>query len=167
MQLGWRIGAKRSIQHGFTLLEMLIVIVLLGIIAGFAVLSFPTRSEQEQLQEQMTHFVDLFTQFRAENLYRGQVVAIRIQTNQVEFLELAGAQWQVSPYMHSYQLPDQMHFTIQVDAQTDQPVTGLPQIILLPTGEQTPITLGIASASAYAEQFVVDGMGEQQWLAKP
>ncbi|MEE8342632.1 MAG: prepilin-type N-terminal cleavage/methylation domain-containing protein, partial [Gammaproteobacteria bacterium] len=63
-------------QAGFTLIEMMVVVLLIGIITSFAVLSLKTDRWEEELQRQMQRLTALVSAGSEQAIIRSEELAI-------------------------------------------------------------------------------------------
>jgi general secretion pathway protein H len=155
-------------QRGFTLLELLVVMVLIAVIAGAVLLSVSggaalrLREEAERLQQALQMAAD-------EAVLEGSERAVYLTQGGYGFLRYDGPshQWQpiVEARKDKYTLPDGLHLELVSDgmevklasdaahapAQTD--------LIFLSSGEMTPFRLSLALKSGKESAVLVtDGL---------
>ena len=128
-------------QNGFTLLELMVTLTLIGIIATFAVLSV-RRSDNEQLATEAQRLTALLELTRQEALLRSEQRGVHFTESGYTLLTLDDkGGWQPpedSTLLQEYQLPSELHLKLWVD---ERPVNfketpaDLPQVVLLSSGE--------------------------------
>jgi len=72
-------------QRGFTLIEMMVVLVVIGIMVGTMVLSINTDNIEEHMEIEMNRLNALVTLAQEESILQGQVMALAISENKYRF----------------------------------------------------------------------------------
>ncbi|MGI3130033.1 GspH/FimT family protein [Halopseudomonas pachastrellae] len=139
----------RSASAGFTLIEVLVVLVLIGVIAGLATLSLGNGAERE-LRKETDRLAAVLKLARDELLISGgNERALGLRRNGYSLLDLvllddATREWQPvqDPQLGPYLLPEGL---IELDFEADEQAGRLsgstawtPQLRLGNTGEMTP-----------------------------
>lgn len=163
---------KRS---GFTLLEILLVILLIGILASAVVLNFDGDTAEEQVDKEVTRFQQVF-QFIAETAQlRQQEWGVVVAENGYAFVYFADDSWQWVQQPEAameHRLPE--GFTLQLEIEglpgaehnllsqlewqqeqqtslsTEEGVAKppLPQVFILSSGEISPFRLNFIATNA-------------------
>ncbi len=128
----------RGRTHGFSLIEILVVIVVIGIALALAVPSlFP--DERETLRRESERVTAILEAMRDEAALGGRAVSLRIKDNRLEFLErdphAVQPTWQSASIegLKPGPLPEGMALTIDADgANTRDTVTFLPVGVVQP-----------------------------------
>lgn len=142
---------------GFTLLELMVVLVLVGIIFSFAMLSLGGDDLGEMMEQETRRLVTLLELASDEAVLRGEELAVYFSEAGYEFLVLQNTDWQSSGedgLLKAYQLPAGIEIRLEVDG--DPPgLTGqdedtaedslTPQVYILSSGEMTPFTATLQS----------------------
>lgn len=156
---------KRS---GFTLLEILLVIVLIGILASAVVLNFDGDTAEEQVDKEVTRFQQVF-QFIAETAQlRQQEWGVVVAENDYAFVYFADGSWQwvqQPEVAKPHRLPEGIQLQLEIEGlpgaeqnllsqlewqqeeqtslSTEEGVAKppLPQIFILSSGEISPFRL--------------------------
>lgn len=143
--LAGRVHARRT--RGFTLLEILVVVLIVGIMLGLALLAIRDNPEQ-RLQTEVQRFSALLQLAAQEAVLQSREVAIVIERNGYHFLLLEAGEWVQSEdqVFRQRNLPDDMEFEIAIEGQrldfsTDRQRE--PRIYLLSGGEMTPFELSV------------------------
>ena len=140
-------------QRGFTLLELMVVLVIIGVILTFVGLSGGGDSRAQQLQREMQRLVALIELASEEAVLRSEQLAIRIGESDYEFMLLEENQWNpISdiPSLRPRVLPKGIELRLELQ---ENPPPGLkaeeaeaPQVFLLSSGEMTPFILTFSAA---------------------
>jgi len=80
---------KRSVQKGFTLIEMMVVLVILGVIVSMMVASLNTDKINEHMEIEMVRLQTLLTLAQEEAILQGQTLSLAISENTYRFDLLA------------------------------------------------------------------------------
>lgn len=126
----------------------MVVLVLIGILSTFAVLSAPDRGLDQRLQEEARRLGALLELAREEAILRGEQRGVRFREQGYDLLALArdGA-WILAEggLLAARELPEDMRLALSVEGQPvnlaevtpDSP----PQLLLLSSGETTEFSL--------------------------
>ena len=139
--------AARTIT-GFTLIEVMVVVVIMGILINFAVLSLRSHSPEDQLNEESRRLQSLIQIASEEALLRSSFIGVDITETGYGFLKLEDETWQPvdDTLFRGRELPEELRITLtlsQVPGDDEEKRT--PEIILLNSGEITPFDLKISS----------------------
>ena len=168
-------SAERPVSStaGFTLLELMVVLVLVGIIFTFAVLSFGGDDLAEALERETRQLVTLINLANDEAVLRGDELAIRFTDNSYTFLMLHANGWyepEGDRLLKAYTLPKGITVSIEVEGElpdlgkTEGEDSVSPQVFILSSGEMTPFAATFsADQSQYRYHLVVSQLGEQEW----
>lgn len=150
-------------QPGFTLLEVMVTLVLIGIFATFAMLSLRGSDESDRLAEEVQRLSVLLQLNRDEALLRGEQRGIRFSETGYTFMQLSDAgEWQPvadTDFKQTHELPPGISLALWVDNRSldlDEVPAQLPQVVLLSSGETTEFRVAFNAA---------DSAVAQQWLA--
>lgn len=143
---------NRHSTAGFTLLELMVVIVIVGIVLSFMTLSTGGDQRAEQLEREAQRIVALLQLASEEAVMRSEQLALRVGETDYEFMILENAQWTAladDRPLRPRKLPAGIE--LRLDLQ-DNPPPGLsaedseqPQIFLLSSGEMTPFVLTLSA----------------------
>jgi len=185
-----RANARR--ERGFTLIEILAVLIIIGVVTGLVVFSMHSldgRSNQGQTAEKLAGLIQLAGEnARLENVQYG----LKIKPHHYEFYKFIDRGWVAvtnDPTLAGHDLPGSLTLSVSVrnpihmpasatapgtgadaaaapPAQTEgKPETLTPQIAILSTGEMTPFTLRLAAPDG--STYVLHGDGNGQIHVRP
>lgn len=133
-------------NRGFTLIEIMIVIVIIGITVGFALIAFGDFGESKRIlfsAEQLTSTLRLAQQ---QAILETSTLGLRIDNTSYQILQLQdNAQWQPISNKGIFKMtyfPKNTFITLNTDS---HPKTGTPSIIINASGDLTPFTLSFGS----------------------
>jgi general secretion pathway protein H len=146
--------AARS-DAGFTLLELLVVIVIIGIITSMAVISVNVLGGDHEMQQEAERLQAILLQTREDAVMQSRDIGMRLDETSYEFLQYDGrtGKWvaiENDPLLRPRTLPDGLRLGLRVEdrnvqlkpmqAATDRdPIS--PQIVLQAAGEIVPFDL--------------------------
>jgi general secretion pathway protein H len=138
-------GISTSRPAGFTLLEVMVTLVLIGIIAGFAVLSIPGGGEGQPLSEEAERLLTLLELNREEAVLLGEQRGVVFTETGYQFVSYdpGSRQWappRQSGLRQSHDLPADMRLQLWTEGRPvdfDKTPEGRPQLLLLSSGETT------------------------------
>ncbi len=145
-------------QRGFTLLELLLVILIIGIILSFAALSIG-RGNERVAEDEMKRLAGLIELAAQEATLGSHDTLIQFNGNKYEFLIFQDNKWKPMAHDDTFRprtLPEEFLLTIRIE---DEPVNLgpqesqeteniLPRIYLLSSGEITPFQLTLKDKSS-------------------
>lgn len=157
---------------GFTLLEILVVIVIIGIILSFASLSIG-RSTDRVAQEESQRLAGLITLAAQEAVLQSREMALQFTPGGYEFVVFDKDQWRRisgDDTLRERRLPEGVRLDINVEgeavalgkADAEKPASQ-PRIYLLSSGEVTPFQITLqskANGSSYQLKGDVGGRVE-------
>jgi len=144
--------APARAQRGFTLLEILIVLAIIGVIVTFAALSLGSRAIDDQLETEATRLQQLLAIAVEDAEVQGLDLGWRFTAEGYEFLVLTpSGEWQPLPSGSSLRrrnLPDALYLDLNLEGQAIPPAspankTPEPQVLLLSSGEVSPFRLDV------------------------
>ena len=159
---------------GFTLLELMVVMVLIGIIFSFAVLSLGGDDVAELMEQETRRLVTLLDMAGEEAVLSGEELAVYFTDTGYEFMVLRGERWQPTTddaLLKAHTLPAGMQFRLEIDG--EPPVLGgsdddedslTPQIYILSSGEMTPFSATLESSDSYIRYHLsATILGKLEW----
>jgi len=160
--------ARRS--SGFTLLELMVVMVLIGIIFSFAMLSMGGDDVAEMMEREARRLETLLALANDEAIVRGEELGVRFTDEGYEFLVLALDGWNLPDdgLLKAYTLPADIHMKLEIEGEqslgaedTEDEVEPPPQVLILSSGEMTPFEVTFDSTlSDYRYRLTASLMGE-------
>lgn len=169
--------SRSRLAAGFTLVEILVVVVIVGTIVSIAMLSFGVLGTDRELQTEARRFASLIEMARDEAAMQSREFGIEIMTGAYRFVEYDGltGRWADVPgddTLRLRRLPEDEEFELYIEdkrirldeepAQFDDPdeKRGMssikpyaPHLLLFSSGDATPFELRILRA--FDEQRVV------------
>lgn len=145
---------KDSKQNGFTLLELLVVLFIIGISVTFATLSFSGRAIEDQLDNEARRLKQIMRLAAEESVLQGVELGMKSDGEKYSFLLIGEEGWVAyegdTPFkVHS--LPDGIQLEVTVeDFSLPVPEENelLPQIVFLSSGELTPFALDLTAETS-------------------
>lgn len=146
-------------QRGFTLLEMMLVLLLIGVGASMVLLAFPSARTQEATQI-LARFQTQLDFVRERGQQTGQLFGIIIHPERWQFMRLQPAD-DSTPAETDDRWGNAQWLTLRFpDGQAWTPGEQ-PDVLIFPGGEVTPFQLRIDAATG----INVDAQGDSQPLA--
>jgi general secretion pathway protein H len=141
-------------EHGFSLLELLVVIVIIAILFTFTTLAIRGTSPEELLETEARRLDQLLQLALEEAILRGMEYGLEFTPNSYRFLLYIENTWQpleADRLLRERQLPENMEFELEIeqidvlidenenqDDDDDDKSKARPQVFLLSSGEITP-----------------------------
>jgi general secretion pathway protein H len=153
-------GACRG-QRGFTLLELMVVLVIVSVILTFVSLTAGGDPRAEQLQRESRRLAALLEMASEEAVLSSQQLAVRFSEESYEFLVLQGGQWlplSDDPVLRARSLPEGIELDLELEDNPPPALVSedsdLPQVFLLSSGEMTPFVVTL-SAPESERRFLI------------
>ncbi|MDJ0807236.1 MAG: type II secretion system minor pseudopilin GspH [Gammaproteobacteria bacterium] len=132
------------------MIEVLVVILIIGIIINFAVISLDIHKPSDTLKTEARRLTSLIELASEEALLRSQLIGIAIDENSYEFLTFDEDQWRPvdDAVFRTRTLPDDIRLELLTEQSTEdanQTETKKPGIVLMTSGESTAFELKISS----------------------
>ena len=150
-------------EAGFTLIEILVVVVIVGVLALALVLSVAANGER-QLERAAERFSALLTHACEQAELGGRELGVLLGADGYAFLRLDGDAWQVladGGELRSRQWPGGLQLDL---AREGRPLrlaapgeNAVPQLVCFSSGELTPFTLELALGDAGARYRIEAG----------
>ncbi len=156
--------------HGFTLIEIMVVITIAAIMFGAVVLAFPD-SSNERLKEQGDRFSALISLAQDEAILQSQDLALAMNDSGYSFYRRVGAAWEA--YSDKPFVDRVMDGGIQAEMVLEGVSVSLPtlknskpHIIIYSSGEMTPFSYSLMSQekSKYSIKFDAAGNLKKEFI---
>ena len=154
---------KSTAESGFTLLELLMVILIIGITISIANLSF-SQNTSRLVQDEVERLHGLIQLAGEEAVLQGRELALEFDHDRYRFLESGKEGWQAikeDPMLRERPLPEAVEFSLMMDGAeaSFEDKKKLPRIYILSSGELTPFTMTLTTdeGDAYSLQGLVSG----------
>lgn len=155
--------SKSTLERGFTLLELLMVILIIGITISIANLSF-SQNTSRLVQDEVERLHGLIQLAGEEAVLQGRELALEFDHDRYRFLELGKEGWQAvkeDPMLRERPLPEAVRLSLMLEGSeaSFEDKKKLPRIFILSSGELTPfeLTLKTDEGEAYSLQGLING----------
>jgi general secretion pathway protein H len=133
-------------NQGFTLIEIMIVIVIIGITVGFALIAFGDFGESKRIMFAAEQLVSNLRLAQQKAIIETATLGLRIDTNSYQILQLQNNnQWKPISNKGIFKVtyfPKNTLITLKIN---NHPLIGMPAIIINSSGDLTPFTLSFGS----------------------
>lgn len=156
-------------QTGFTLIELMVVLVIMGVILGMATLSMGDGGRGKQLELESRRLSQLLELASEEAVLQAQVLGFRVEEDGYTFMRLEGSGWyevQEDRMFRARSLPSDMIVELSLEGlpvalvrqagDDEDDKSTEPQIYILSSGEMTPFELRLALLAS-GEYYTVSG----------
>lgn len=154
---------RRFFQKGFTLLEMMVSLLIIGILLGMATLSIGNDGQRRNTQEEMSRLRHKILLAARESVINHQEIGLRFFSDGYQFFMMNEKNQWVSieddRFFRARTLPATSKLFLQVEGQrvalsSSSPSSssfsssspGLPQLFFLSSGEQTPFQVKLRAS---------------------
>ncbi|MEZ5671166.1 MAG: type II secretion system minor pseudopilin GspH [Thiotrichaceae bacterium] len=135
-------------QHAFTLIELMVVIVIIGIVLTFTTLSIGDGGKRQQLQQEAERFIALLSLASEEATMQAQELGVSFSATQYQFWRFQLPDWKRlidDEILRQRNLPPGMILTVEIEGEKitlpeTQDHSTQPMLLLLSSGEITPFT---------------------------
>lgn len=157
----------RSRQTGFTLLELLVVLVIVGITLSFAVLSLDLRSDKDIVVEEARRIAALMQLASDEAVIQGRELAMQFDGNEYRFLMLNNDSWQViesDEVLRERNLAKGLRAELEIEGRGKKRGTAGGELIYFySSGELSPFSLNLQDSQG---KYRYDVNGDAQGLIR-
>ena len=139
------LARKNSFSSGFTLIEVLVVLVIIGITLGFALISFGDFGASRRMKAEIEHFQQLINVVQEQAILESTTYGINIKTNGYAVLRFKPpAQWEI---ISSHPLFREKSFSEGVIAHLESPTATIKSLIIIhPSGNISPFKITFQSS---------------------
>lgn len=109
---------QHGLQHGFTLLELLVVVVIVSILFTYTTLAIRSDSPEDIIRHEAQRLERLVQLALEEAILRGEEYAIEVNLNGYRFLRFSENQWQPVSYdkiLRARELPLEMELEMSLE----------------------------------------------------
>jgi len=171
-------ASKPITAQGFTLLEIMIVVVIISILSSFLILSLQDRDKSIQFENEAKRLNHIIALAREEAILNSEILGLRFRKNCYGFMLRKDNEWKAfnDRIFGPHEIPPEIEFQLLIsDVITPLPLDEppkIPQVTILPSGELSPFELNIKSTiiqSGYTligNEFGSIEMSRQNYYAK-
>lgn len=152
-----------KVQRGFTLIEIMVVVVIAAILMGAVTISFPNTGD-DLLKEDGDRFSALISLIQDEAILQSRDMALAITESGYEFYSREGDAWEV--FSEGPFIPRQIKGLVQAKLYVEgldvklKPLSKTkPQIIIYSSGELTPFTYVLGTPENSTITIEVNAVG--------
>ncbi|MHC8316579.1 type II secretion system minor pseudopilin GspH [Pseudomonas sp. LB3P31] len=144
---------------GFTLLELMIVIVLIGILLGMVSLAMG-QNPARQARQEAGNIVSLIHQLRERAVLEGQEYGLRLSADGYRGMRLDAQGWESTTVFYPW--PENLRLHLELDGAITSlgADEGPPQLLMLSSDETSAFTLTFMTADTTWLSISSDGIGE-------
>ena len=161
---------------GFTLVEILVVLIIVSVMSGIVVTSLPSSFQNSDFDEESLRLKTVIELVREESLTRASEYGLKTDKDNYSFfvyneIEQNWTQLNTKPYAEhklGYGIllkttieDNELILTDEEDEESSVP--NAPRILLLSSGEMTPFEITIALGRDKTRTLVSDGYSELAW----
>jgi general secretion pathway protein H len=147
-------NASAQCSKGFTLIEILVVLVIIAVMVSFAVLSVNVTGRDRQLDEETQRIEGLLQLLRERAALEGHDFGLKVETTAYEFLRYDNERerWFTFDDENTFrrrELPKGLEFALRLEARrvvlnvTPHPEAP-PQLVIAASGEATPFEIKLS-----------------------
>lgn len=152
-------------KTGFTLLEILVVLVIIGIILSFATLSIHQSGTTTVLEHETQRLVSLLTLASQEAVLQNTDLGLSFTKQGYQFYTLKDQHWQQlqrDDLLRPRTFPENLQVTLEIEGEPmtlDNLNQENPQLLVLSSGELTPFILILTADKSTSYRVVADMIG--------
>lgn len=163
----------KTLQRGFTLLELMVVIAIIGILFSFAALSISAGSDQG-IEAEAKRFAALMQLASEEAIINTREMFLEVDKRQYRFMVLGEQGFapieEGDKVFRPRELPENMEIKLLIEERRIEfeglEPENLPKIGVFSSGEMTPFTLTFLREDGLAYGVEADFFGKVQYLGK-
>lgn len=156
-------------ERGFTLLELLVVLSIIGILATIVVVSFVGSDHHSIVRNEADRMIRTLELARKESMLRNELWGVLIEDDTYEFVYYDFDQTQWLPLGRKPYVEESLERNLELVFNTPEEVANetsgeegeVPEIVIEPTGEITPFQIDIRHIdSLVTTSFETDGLAK-------
>lgn len=141
-----RLVTGMTINRGFTLIEILIVIVIIGITVGFALIAFGDFGASKRIMFSAEQLVNTLRLAQQQSILETSTLGLHIDTNSYQVLRFdESSHWQPISNKGIFKVNYFPQNTLITLVTNSKPLRGAPEIIINSSGDMTPFTLSFGT----------------------
>lgn len=152
---------------GFTLIEVMMVVVLVGVVTAVVAFTISPQSGQRKLEREMVDLELVIDRILEESSVRHVVLGATVAGDRLLVWEFDDKtrQWVPATSFSEHELPEGMRLNLVADgapvadSETATPVAIEPDFLVLPTGEVSPASLLLKEDSGLTLHLILDELG--------
>lgn len=151
---------QRSRSRGFTLLELLTVLVIIAILAGALVLNYTDSSVPRTLNTQSERFMLLVELARQKSTLQNEVWGVHVHSDSYGFSSYTSNEWfdHIDPPFSSPTLTEEYSLRVRLLGNTSSASQSgnnvVPDLIIYPSGEVTPFEVMIVHRITSQSRYI-------------
>jgi general secretion pathway protein H len=156
-------------QRGFSLLELMVVLMIVGILVTLGVLSLNLGSQQAKVEEEVQRIRGVLELAQDEAILKHQELALRFERDAYTFARLEEGKWvdiEKDRQFSTHKLPDGMHFYVEVKDGSlplaDSKGATEAMVYVLSSGEVSPFELNIEASDGSRYALSTDFLGRSR-----
>ncbi len=109
---------KKPSQQGFTLIEIMLVLVLIGVMVSLVQFTFQGNKLEQDLKKVSKQFIGSFTIAAEYALLNNLELGVLVEEDHYQFLGFDGENWQAisdSDYLKDYRLPEHLKMAVNLE----------------------------------------------------
>ena len=151
-RFSWLGAARPGFSSGFTLIEVLVVLLIIGVIAGFAVLSISGNNTEDRIKEEAQRLSALIDLASQEAALQSEELGIFFDGSEYTFVKQTNGKWQPlnDSILRKRTLPSLLTLELTTEGEPPPKIKSdeiVPQILILSDGELTPSTITLKSTA--------------------
>jgi general secretion pathway protein H len=137
-------------RKGFTLLEILVAMMIMGIVLSFATLSIDHSGEIRLMQREARRLAAVLTLASQEAVLQAKEIGVLLENRQYQFYVLEDQQWQPlkkDEVLRLHALPARLRLDLHLEGESIvfKALESEPQLLLLSSGEVSLFEIALSS----------------------